>query len=243
MKLAIMQPYLFPYIGYFQLIHAVNTFVVYDNIKYTKKGWINRNRMLSHGKESLFSVPLAKGADSLHVVERTLAADFDRDSFIRSFREGYHGAPFLRQTMEVLEEAVLDGETNLFEFLTHSIKTICRHLNIDTKFKISSQIPIDHSLTGKDKVIAISKNLEAEWYINPIGGRDLYTKDEFAKDGLKVAFIKSIPVQYDQRCKTFVPWLSILDVLMFNGVEKVVESILSQYDLIDEEEGKVKLHG
>ena len=79
MKLAIMQPYFFPYIGYFQLIKSVDEFVIYDNIQYTKKGWINRNRILVNGTDYLISLPLKKDSDYLNVVDRQLAESWEKD--------------------------------------------------------------------------------------------------------------------------------------------------------------------
>src|SRR5258705_11030314 len=98
MRLAVMQPYFFPYIGYFQLIAAVDLFIVYDNIKYTKKGWINRNRMLRNGKDVMFSVPLKNDSDYLDVCERELAADFNRDKLFNQLKGAYRGAPNFSQT-------------------------------------------------------------------------------------------------------------------------------------------------
>ncbi len=80
MKLAIMQPYFFPYIGYFQLINTVDEFVVYDNIEFTKKGWINRNRILVNGKDEYITLPIKKDSDFLHVKDRFLAETWSKDS-------------------------------------------------------------------------------------------------------------------------------------------------------------------
>ena len=98
MKLAIMQPYFLPYIGYFQLIAAVDQFIVYDNIKYTKKGWINRNRLLQNGTDTVFSIPLSKDSDALDIRERQIAADFRRDKLLKQIAEAYRKAPYFGQT-------------------------------------------------------------------------------------------------------------------------------------------------
>lgn len=231
MKLAIMQPYFLPYIGYFQLIGAVDLFVVYDNIKYTKKGWINRNRMLRDGSDAMFSLPLKGDSDHKDVRERELAADFRREKLLQQFAEGYRRAPCLAQTMALLEQVILYPETNLFRFLDHSIHAVCGHLGIRTEIRISSTVPIDHGLKAQDKVIALCKALGADTYVNPIGGVELYSREEFASHGIELQFLRARPFEYPQLGDPFVPWLSIADVLMFNPPDHVREHLLPSYEL------------
>jgi hypothetical protein len=232
MKLAIMQPYFMPYIGYFQLIAATDQFIVYDNIKYTKKGWINRNRMLQNGQDVMFSLPLKSGSDSLDVCERELAADFNKDKLLSQFKGAYRRAPFFEQTYPLLEEIVRCGDANLFCYLHHAIVKTCEHLGITTPIKISSSIPIDHSLKSQDKVLALCEAAGATTYINTIGGLDLYAKDAFRERGIELNFITSKPFEYAQFGSEFVPWLSIIDVLMFNPPEAVRNCIATNYELI-----------
>src|SRR6186713_976477 len=134
-RLAVMQPYFFPYIGYFQLIAAVDLFVVYDNIKYTKKGWINRNRLLQNGKDVMFSLPLQSDSDSLDVRERTLAPDFSRSKLLAQFQGAYRKAPYFAQTYPLVEQIVRHEDDNLFGFLHHSIVRTCAHLGIATEIR------------------------------------------------------------------------------------------------------------
>lgn len=231
MKVAIMQPYVFPYIGYFQLIGAVDAFVVYDNIKYTKKGWINRNRFLLNGLDATFSLPLKKDSDYLDVCDREFAPDFNRAKLVNQFREAYREAPYFAETLPLLETVLLDAEANLFIYLHRSIAKVCEYLGVRTSIVVSSTIDIDHSLQGQDKVLALCKAVGADAYINPIGGVDLYSKDAFAASGLALSFLKSRPVEYPQFGNVFVPWLSIVDVLMFNGKAVTQSRLLGEYDL------------
>jgi len=231
MKLAIMQPYFMPYIGYFQLIAAVDTFIVYDNIKYTKKGWINRNRMLQNDADVMFSLPLKKDPDSLDVVERELAADFNRDKLLNQFKGAYRRAPYFEQTFPLIEQIVRYDEVNLFRYLHHSIVKTCEHLNITTEIKISSDVDIDHTLQSQDKVIALCEAVGASTYVNAIGGMELYSKEAFREKGMELRFVKSRPFNYEQLGAEFVPWLSIIDVMMFNSVP-VIQGQLFQCDLI-----------
>lgn len=227
-----MQPYFLPYIGYFQLIAAVDQFIVYDNIKYTKKGWINRNRMLLNGTDVMFSLPLKKGADSLDVVEREIAINFDQTSFLNKFKGAYRNAPQFEPTFSLLELIVRCEEENLFRFIHYSIMRMCEHLGIKTEIKISSDVSIDHSLKGQDKVLALCKTAGADTYVNTIGGVELYSKNYFHIHGLTLKFIKSRPFEYAQFGKPFVSWLSIVDILMFNPLEHVRECLKTGYELI-----------
>lgn len=227
-----MQPYFLPYIGYFQLIAAVDLFVIYDNVKYTKKGWINRNRMLLNGSDVTFSLPLKKDSDSLHVVQRELAADFDRDKLLNKFYGAYVRAPYFSQTYPLLEKIVSCEDNNLFRYIHNSLINICAHLGIGTEIRISSEIDIDHGLKGQDKVIALCQTLGADTYINAIGGTELYVPEDFAAHGLKLNFIRSKPLVYPQFGAPFVPWLTIVDVMMFNPIDLVREHIRSHYDLV-----------
>jgi hypothetical protein len=232
MRLAIMQPYFFPYIGYFQLIAAVDMFIVYDNIKYTKKGWISRNRMLQNGKDAMFSLSLKSDSDSLDVCERELAADFNRDKLLNQFNGAYRRAPYFAQTFPLVEQIVRHEDTNLFRFLHHSIVRTCEHLGIATEIRISSGIVIDHDLKNQDKVLALCAAVGATTYVNAIGGMELYSKETFREKGIELKFIKSKPFEYAQFGDAFVPWLSIIDVMMFNPLDTIQTCISTNYELI-----------
>lgn len=232
MRLAIMQPYFLPYIGYFQLIAAVDLFVIYDHIKYTKKGWINRNRFLLNGSDAMISLPLKRDSDSLDVVERELASDFDRTKLLSQFAGAYRRAPHFAATFALLERVLHHGDDNLFRFIHHSVAALCAHLGIETEIRISSTLPFDNELKGQDKVLAICAAAGASRYINSIGGTELYMKQDFAARGMELQFLKPRPFEYPQFGQPFVPWLSIVDVLMFNPVEAVRACLDHNYDLV-----------
>lgn len=231
MKLAIMQPYFLPYIGYFQLINSVDEFVIYDNIKYTKKGWINRNRLLLNEQDVLFSLPLKKGSDSLHVVQRELSSNFDREKLINQFKEAYRHAPYFSQTYNLLNSIIINDNNNLFQYILYSVRAICAHLDIKTKIHIASEINIDHALQSQDKVLAFCHALDADTYINTIGGIDLYNKEKFQSQGIDLKFIQTKNFSYPQFKTKFIPFLSIIDILMFNPLQNVQQYISTNYDL------------
>ncbi|WP_100278078.1 WbqC family protein [Mariprofundus aestuarium] len=236
MKVGIMQPYFLPYIGYFQLIRSVDLFLVYDNIQYTKKGWMNRNRMFLNGKDVMFSLPLKKDSDYLDVCQRELAADFNRQKMLNKIKAAYQRAPYFSETFPLIELIVKYENPNLFCFLQNSIVRICEHLEITTEIRISSDIVIDHGLKSQNKVIALCEAVGASAYVNAIGGMELYSKHEFDARGVNLKFIRSKPFKYDQFGYDFIPWLSILDVMMFNSLDVIKERLISSCEIIDEGE-------
>jgi hypothetical protein len=209
-----MQPYFLPYIGYWQLIGAVDAFVVYDNIKYTKKGWINRNRFLRNGVEDTFSLPLRKDSDFLDVNQRFLADSFKREDLVNRFREAYRKAPEFSSVMPVIEEIIRFPSNNLFEYIFHSIEKIRGYLELSTPLVVSSTVDCDHSLKGAARVQAICIALGADTYINPIGGTELYSKEDFKALGINLYFLQPLIPKYKQLGHAFVPRLSIIDMVM-----------------------------
>ncbi len=226
-----MQPYFFPYIGYWQLINAVDKFVIYDNIQYTKKGWINRNRFLLNNKDEIFSIPLKKDSDYKNVAERAISPTFDKRNLVSKFQNAYSKAPFKRGIMPLLEKIIYYENNNLFEYVYNSVLEICNYLEITTEIIVSSEINIEHSLKSKDKVIAIVKALNGSEYINPIGGIELYDKKEFENNNIKLNFLKANEIIYNQNAETFIPRLSIVDTMMFNSKDEV-KLMLEDYTLV-----------
>lgn len=232
MRLAIMQPYFLPYVGYWQLMAAVDSFVVYDRIKYTKKGWINRNRLLQNGASATFSLPLAAGSDSLMVCERELAPSFERRKLLAQFEGAYRKAPQFEALRPWLQDLVLDPSNNLFDYLWQSIGKVREQLGLTTRLIRSSEVAHDESLKAQDKVLALCGAMGATTYINAIGGLELYEREAFAERGVALQFHKASLVEYPQAGAPFVPWLSVLDLLMFNPREAVQDAVRTQYELI-----------
>jgi len=235
MKLAIMQPYFFPYVGYFQLMNATEEFVIYDNIKFSKNGWINRNRILVNGKDSYITVPLKNNSDHLDIRERRLADiwPIERKKMLNRIKESYRKAPQFDIVYPLIEKCIVFEESNLFSFILHSLFVIKEHLKIRSSFVVSSSIPLDHKLRAEKKVLGICKARKAGVYINPIGGTKLYSQDNFNCLGIELYFLKTNDIRYEQFDNEFIPSLSIIDVLMFNTEEKIKEYLNSHYVLIN----------
>jgi hypothetical protein len=232
MKIAIMQPYFFPYLSYFQLILASDIFVVYDNIKYTKRGWINRNRILLNSQDHFITLPLKKDSDYLDINKRSLADSFPsvKVKLLRKIKFSYQKAPYFNNVFPLVETCLNQDNQNLFSFLYFTLETICKYLGIKTKMVISSKINIDHSQKGQDKVIAICQQLHATDYINSIGGQKLYSKSTFRKHDINLHFLKSHTITYQQFGSQFIPQLSIIDMLMFYSLVKIKKH-LNSYEL------------
>lgn len=233
MKIAIMQPYFLPYIGYFQLIGAVDKFVIYDDIQYTKKGWINRNRILQNGKDAFITIPLSQYAGVANVSDYKLAENFRQFALKqeRMIEASYRKAPYFETTIEVYREIMAFDNQNLFQFIFNSVRKVNAVLNIGTEIVVSSTLQLPSGLRGAERVMAICQTLKAHTYINPIGGTTLYDKKDFSAKGIQLLFLQSNDINYEQFNNAFVPWLSILDVLMFNNKIKISE-FLKVYKLI-----------
>ena len=230
-----MQPYFVPYIGYYQLIQFVDVFVVYDNIEYTKKGWFSRNRILKNGEPELISLPLAKGPDNAHVLDRFLADTFhnkDKIKLKNKIQELYRKAPYFNQTIAVINTIFESESNNLFEFIFNSLKITTNYLQITTPMVRSSLIDIDHSLRSEDKVLAICDFLKADQYVNPIGGLNLYSRDRFKQKDIELSFLKANNIIYSQNiAHPFVPFLSIIDVMMYNPLDNIVEFLNQEFTI------------
>ncbi|MDI9864028.1 WbqC family protein [Flectobacillus sp. DC10W] len=232
MKLAIMQPYIFPYIGYFQLIKAVDKFVIYDDVNFINRGWINRNRILVNGKDSLFTIPLKEASQNKLINE--IEVNWDdawKVKWFKTLEQSYKKAPFFQQIKPIVEQTLELEKTIFSEIIVENLKLINAYLGITTEIIPSSSIYQNTDLKAQTRILDICLQEKANHYINPIGGIELYQKEIFEEKGMQLNFIKSKPVQYPQLKNDFVPWLSILDVLMFNSVEQI-QTFLNSYELV-----------
>ena len=227
-----MQPYIFPYIGYFQLINAVDKFVIYDDVNFINKGWINRNRILNNGKESLFSIPLKEASQNKLINE--IEVNWDgawKNKFLKTLEQCYKKSPFYHEVLTIIEETINLNNEPISKVIENNLRLICHYLDIKTVIVSSSAIYQNTHLKAQERIIDICLIEKATQYINPIGGLELYDKASFEVQNIKMNFIKSNSVEYKQYKNEFVPWLSMIDVLMFNSKERIKE-ILDNYELV-----------
>ncbi len=238
MKLGIMQPYFFPYIGYFQLIRAVDLWIAFDDIQFIDKGWINRNRILhpETAKEWQFiTLPLAKRGQFDKISDIRIKSDVDWRSQILGKLTAYKKrAPYYKKTRDFVHRCFDTDENNLAKFVIKTLKMTSEYIGIQTPIEVQSEMELH---LGKIEhpgqwALRISEAVGADEYINPIGGIDIFKQEEFESVGVKLSFLHPMPASYSQRRDGFVSGLSIIDVMMFNAPEAVRE-LLDGYRLVE----------
>ena len=229
MKLGIMQPYFMPYIGYFQLMKAVDKYVVYDDVNYIQGGWANRNHILINGEKEMFTVTLQKASQNKLFNEIVIGDDFKK--LMKTLQMNYSRAINFDQTMVLMERIISFPNKQLAVFIANSFREILSYLSVETEILMSSEIPKDNSLRGKDKIIQLCEILGADTYYNAVGGKNLYDQEEFREHGITLNFVDSLPQVYSQlHTREFVSGLSMVDVLM-NNTKDEVNRLLDSFQL------------
>lgn len=227
-----MQPYFFPYLGYWRLLKKVDLYIVYDDVNYIKGGWINRNKIIVNGQEKIITLPLCKASPNKKINEINILRDEKKiKKLLQTIKESYKNAPYFKEVYNLIEEIFSVESPNLSDFLFVSIKKICEYLNIQTKILKSSELEKDNILNGQEKIINICSLVSATTYINAIGGQELYSKDEFNRNGIELKFLKSNNPEYQHFDQKYYSSLSIIDVMMFNDIE-TIHHMLEDYEVI-----------
>lgn len=231
-SVAIMQPYFLPYLGYFQLIAAVDKFVVLDDVNFIQRGWINRNRILVNGAPHLFTLPLRGASQNRLICDLELVDDdLWREKFLRSLRQAYGRAPCYRHVSGILEQMLHYPSARLDLFLVNSLQLVMRYLALDTEVVSTSRVYGNAELSGEQRIIDICRREGASDYINPAGGTSLYQRAHFEQYGIALRFLHSRPVSYAQGKKEHISGLSIIDVLMYNA-PSAIHQLLQEKDLL-----------
>jgi hypothetical protein len=223
MRVALMQPYFFPYIGYFQLMAACDVFAVFDEAQYIDRGWVNRNRILIDHSPQWITMPVTAASHELPILQREyLLRDRMAARLPLRISGAYRPAPFYARTIKLVEEILAFQDANVAAFNINLLRTIARFLGIETPIIRTSEMEKDSSLVGGERrVLDICSRLGAKTYINPIGGRELYSGETFAGRGIDLRFHSCEAPSYPQFGNTPVASLSIIDVLMFNDLPEV----------------------
>ncbi len=232
MKVGIMQPYFFPYIGYWQLMNAVDKYVVYDDVNYITRGWITRNRILVNGEAQYFHLPVRGASQNKRINE--IFVNHDERSIEKNLRMlqcAYGKAPYFKAAYSLLEEILTSQEENLALFLMESFCIICDYIGITTELTLSSELEKDNNLRGQKKILTICELLGATEYYNAIGGQELYSREAFESRNIHLYFLKTKPIEYKQFGNPFQSNLSIIDVIMFNSRDEI-QRMLEEYKCI-----------
>lgn len=232
MKVVIMQPYLFPYLGYWQMIALSDIFVLFDDVNYIKRGWINRNNILLNNQPHLFTLPLLSASQNKKINEIYITNNNkEKLKLLKMFECAYKKAPFFNDVYPMLHQIIMHNQECLSHFLMHQFQVIFNYLGITSRLVFSSEINKNNSLKAQAKILDICKTLNATQYINAIGGQMLYNKEEFNRHGIILSFIKMRNISYRQFDSSFVPYLSMIDILMFNN-KSSTKKLLTEFDLL-----------
>ncbi|UOG77616.1 WbqC family protein (plasmid) [Hymenobacter tibetensis] len=227
-----MQPYLFPYLGYFQLIAAVDKFILLDDVQYINKGWINRNRMLIHNTIIAFTIPLKKASQNRLIKDIEISFESKwQDKLLKTIESGYKKAPYFKEVFPLVYQVLTADETHISGLVYNSLLRVLGYLGINTEIKASSVIYATNHLRAQEKILNICLQENAQVYINPIGGSSLYEKALFEQHGIHLLFLDPVLPAYQQFSAIPVSGLSILDVLMHNSADQINQMLL-QYRLV-----------
>jgi WbqC-like protein family len=231
MIVSIMQPYFFPYIGYFQLIYNCDHFVLLDDVQYIKRGWVNRNRILMNGEPLYITLPVLYAPRVLSINQRVYQLDKEIvKQLIKRIEGAYHNAPYFQVTMPLIRETMGFSDSNVAAFNANLICRIAQRLALETPITLSSRLEKDTTLRREERLIEICRVVGASEYVNPSGEVDLYSGASFATRGITLRFLKPSISPYRQFGAPHVPNLSVIDALMFNSPEQM-RNLLQEFSL------------
>ena len=230
MNVAIMQPYFFPWIGYFQLIYQSDVFVLYDDANFIKQGYINRNSILVDGQAQRFTLPVPSASSFERIGELTFSLQVEK--IARTLEQSYRKAPFFSDVMPLVEKALWNKDRDITACCRVAIDGVSGYLGLEQNIVRSSSLTYDRNENAENKVIGICKALEGERYVNSTGGRHLYSAKNFAQHGITLRFLQANNTVYSQGAHDFVPYLSMIDVLMHCEPEQVRQA-LKNFSYVD----------
>lgn len=230
---AVMQPYLFPYLGYFQLIRESDVFVFYDDVDFITRGWINRNKILINDEEDIFTIPCSNASQNEKIEDVLISNHWRPDKIIKKIRLTYANADQFDAALPIVETVVKEHGDQISVLAENSVLQVAEYLNLDVDFYRSSDLPVDQSLGRAERLIELTKHFGASNYVNMEGGQNLYEKPNFANQGVALHFLSASLPEYEQYTAeddTFYPGLSIIDVMM-NVEKRQIIDMVSEYNL------------
>ncbi|MBO0198048.1 MULTISPECIES: WbqC family protein [Vibrio] len=225
MKLALMQPYLFPYIGYYQLAYHSDFFLFYDDVTYIKGGYINRNNILTKNGKHLFTLPIHK-ASSFTLIKDLEYTD-KTGKLLSTIRQNYSKAPFFDEVFPIIEKVICYKDRSVSKISALSIIEVFKYLGLDFKFDFTSNIDYERDKSAKEKIYNLCHIYNCNNYVNTLGGVSLYDKEEFKNEGISLNFIEFCADEYYQfnNKDSFISHLSIIDVMMNESKENIISMI------------------
>lgn len=244
MSVGIMQPYFLPYVGYFQLMQHVDQWVIFDQIQFIDKGWINRNRILHPDAQKqwqFLTLPLYNRKQFSSIDQLELMPDPQwKKQLSRKIDFFKKRAPFFNNAKNLLEECLSHDESSLSGFVSNSIKVCCSHLKISTPIYVQSEcnFELGEISHAGQWALEIAKAMGANSYVNPLSGHELFRQEEFDRDNIELSFIKSKITPYRQGYREFVPGLSILDLVMWNDDDSLQQMIKSDFEIVSKQQAE-----
>lgn len=229
MVVGVMQPYLFPYLGYYQLVFHCDKFVFYDDVNFIKGGYINRNNILSNGKKQLFTMPVEQASSFKKIND--LSFQPNTKKIIKSIEQAYSKAPYFNEVMPLVSRVLNSNNRNVSSIASFSVIAIFEYLQLEKDFYFSSQLDYNREQAAANKLYAICDLFGADKYCNSLGGQKLYSKKCFLENGIDLSFISMGAINYQQCKNEFVEGLSMIDVLMWNSKKEVIK-LLTEYRLV-----------
>lgn len=220
---AVMQPYLFPYLGYYQLLHHADVFVLYDDAHFIQRGFINRNRLLANGRPQRFTIPVIGASQNRRI--RELRFGDDRGKLAGSLRHHYAGTPEFARVLPLVESVLAEPERDVTQVCRASLQRVMDYLELPCAIRQSSELDYDRDADAAGKLASLCQTLGSNCYVNPVGGRDLYREADFRERGVTLSFLRMDAVTYPQAGGPFVPDLSIIDLLMWCTPERAREML------------------
>lgn len=237
MRLAAMQPYFFPYLGYFSLLENADQFVVFDPVQYIRHGWINRNRILKpSGQQAQYiHVPVAKHARATPIRDIRIATGKHwKKRIFGQIRHYQKQAPYYKDVFPLIEDALQLETDRIVDLNVHCLSTLCRVLEIECEFILFEQIEPDMPPVNQpgEWALSMASVTGADCYVNPVGGVEIFDAHLFKQSRIGLEFLQNNLDEYSQRNESFIPGLSILDVLMFNGFEET-NKLIQSYRIVE----------
>lgn len=238
MKLGIMQPYFFPYIGYFSLIDYADRWIVFDTVQYIERGWVNRNRIIhpTQPEYSYITVPLKAHKQNAAICDVMIKSDkqyIERitGQLTASYKKR---APYFKEVTELVKDCLNAEKRNLSMLNVIALDKVCKYIGIPFSYEVFSEmdLAVDDVNDAGEWALNISKALGADEYVNPPGGVALFDEKKFNEAEIKLTFLKSNLTPYNQKKAKFIEGLSIIDVMMFNSPEEI-RDMLKDYSLFE----------
>ena len=229
MKLGSMQPYFFPYLGYFDLIYSTDRWIVFDTVQYIRHGWVNRNRILHPRSGWQYIVaPLQKFHQDTSIRDILVQEGRDwRDRLLAQLEHYKKRAPCYSPTADLVRDCLDNNELSLSRLNVAILDKVCRYIGIPFRYDYLSEMKLELGpVDGPgDWALRESEALGAAEYINPPGGEALFDRAKFEAAGIKLTIQRFENMTYPCDGYGFEPSLSVIDVLMWNSPSDVLRHL------------------